>query len=95
MDGGVWCAIKFPESDLLVALVPPDTSLFTGKPSCLPAMQESVLNTIQAWVFDTMKETRVFLLHGKAGGGTSTVRGFDLQKAWQLSIGFVLLQKRP
>ena len=61
------------ERELLASLTPPDASLFTGKPSCLPGTRESVLAKIHAWVHDTSTGSRFFLLHGKAGCGKSTV----------------------
>lgn len=61
------------ERELLTKLVPPDASLFTGKPTCLPGTRLSVLKGIHAWVHDVSKPSRLFWLYGVAGCGKSTV----------------------
>lgn len=61
------------EQALLATLVPPEASLFIGKPACLPGTRETVVDEIRAWVHDSRRLSRLFWLYGVAGCGKSTV----------------------
>lgn len=61
------------EEKLLSKLLPPDESLYGGKPQCLAGTRLSVLAIIEHWFDDCNTPSRLFWLYGVAGCGKSSV----------------------